>query len=261
LNNDAHKYQPTYFNSNSNNLNNQNNLNNYHHSNHQIQNSANTNYNDLINDINSCLNLKSSQVTTNNTNDPNLNTNSSTEILQRSKSSKLNNLTTTSLFNSSIQYEASNPIENYEDDDDHFVIKTHQTRNSNNLMDITSPPSSLASNGIIQGNNMNNFFKFTKQNNMIDPSNIEFFDDEDVTFYDDINFDPLIFGSRISSNNNNECSLNKNLTQVYQCNEQIPTNKRVLSPAISTKTIQANRNYVPLPGAQKRPPHLRINNQ
>lgn len=41
--------------------------------------------------------------------------------------------------------------------------------------------------------------------------------------------------------------------------QRMSTSGRILSPAIQAKSVQVNRN-IPFPGAQKRPPHLRINN-
>lgn len=115
-------------------------------------------------------------------------------------------------------------------------------------------------------------------------NNNDFFEDEDESFYSDINFNPLISdnkatSNKLSNNNNNDINKsNKNIlingsnsknsneitSEFYQnINQQSSEinimNGRTLSPAILAKTIQANRS-IPLPGSSRRPPHLRLNN-
>lgn len=73
------------------------------------------------------------------------------------------------------------------------------------------------------------------------------------------------------NNNPNKLNFNTDMTtavassssqfqqQPQDQQQPMSTNGRILSPAIQAKSIQVNRN-IPFPGAQKRPPHLRINN-
>ena len=107
----------------------------------------------------------------------------------------------------------------------------------------------------------------------------DFFEDEDESFYNDINFSS---NPMITDNNNKTNSVlingnknNVNITNNYNNNtEQASSNNyfsnqtneinkqtsgRTLSPAILAKQIQATRN-IPLPVSSKRPPHLRLNN-
>ena len=149
-----------------------------------------TNYSDLINDMNFNLTLNS-QNTNNFGNSINkLQSNVNGFIgdkceangLARTKSSKFEPLTG-KVFNPAAQENCSqlfnetgliqnvrliNPLDHYEADNDDFISQqrliANQTRHSNNnlMMDI-SAPSSLASNG----NNMSAFAKYPKQNHLI----------------------------------------------------------------------------------------------
>ena len=103
----------------------------------------------------------------------------------------------------------------------------------------------------------------------------DFFEDEDESFYNDINFSSnpmitdnnnktnsvLINGNRnnVNNYNNTEQASSNNYfsNQTNEINKQ--TSGRTLSPAILAKQIQATRN-IPLPVSSKRPPHLRLNN-
>jgi len=99
-------------------------------------------------------------------------------------------------------------------------------------------------------------------------NNNDFFEDEDESFDNDINFNPLIADTKPTNTKNILINGNQNklndipTTNMYQTNQSSEINiikGRTLSPAILAKTIQANRS-IPLPGSSKRPPHLRLNN-
>ena len=154
--------------------------------NNNKMNERQTNYSDLINDMNFNLTLNSQN--TNNFNMNKLQSNVNGFIgdkceangLARTKSSKFEPLTgkvfnpqenCSQLFNETglIQnVRLINPLDHYEADNDDFISQqrliANQTRNSNNnlMMDI-SAPSSLASNG----NNMSAFAKYPKQTHLI----------------------------------------------------------------------------------------------
>jgi len=254
-NNNLNNNNPANSNFNHHHLDNQNKFqsidqNNFQHhqtiSNHMQQpntQQSNKNYNDLIHNINSHLNFNN-----NNTQNP-VASAAEAPILNRTKSSKLfDSLSSvaTTIFKPKIQKEAnSNQLFN----DTGLQKNVRLINSSDHDQDLMQKQGTKSKNQAFVHNHYNN--------NQMDVTT----DSSPITGGLHLN------GSSAFHNYNNAKSnglfndaFNQN-GQAYrqQQQETIGANGRVLSPAIQAKSVQANRN-IPLPGAQKRPPHLRINN-
>jgi len=130
--------------------------------------------------------------------------------------------------------------------------------------DITFDPLSFNTKLKTNNNHVNNSYNknFFHSNNINTNTN--------NYYHNNQNCNPKLYES-YHNNSNNKFSHFNNSELVYcqqaqQSNQQQQDQQhqsfsgRVLSPAIEAKSVQVNRN-IPLPGAQKRPPHLRINNE
>ncbi len=131
--------------------------------------------------------------------------------------------------------------------------------------DITFDPLNFEAKLKTNNNHVNNSFNknFIHSNNI--NTNININNNNLIYYHNNQNFNPKPHQS-YQNNSNNKFSHFHNSEPVYcqQAQEQDQQQQqsssgRILSPAIQAKSIQVNRN-IPLPGAQKRPPHLRINN-
>lgn len=142
----------------------------------------------------------------------------------------------------------SNNSDLFDDEDESFynditfdplVIKTSN-----------KPHNSLNHNSVIISNNnlVNNSNQFPINQFPINQSA-----QNDTTFFNGI--------SQNSMSNSNKMQINPPVEQNidYESSSKNFIHGRIVSPAITAKSVNINRTAA-LPGAQKRPPHLRLNN-
>ena len=135
----------------------------------------------------------------------------------------------------------SNNSDLFDDEDESFY-------NDISFDPLVIQPSHKSQNNLNNNNNNNNSIIITN-NNFNSPNQFH------------INHSAQNDSAYFKMNSSNQTRLNSPIEHntSYDSSNMNLIHGRTVSPAITTKSVNINRT-TPLPGAQKRPPHLRLNN-